>query len=181
MGYMDRYLQSKGLSDETRVPHPWVMEGIGVGVLGGAAVALWFLILDTIQHKPFFTPAALGSLLFYGAQGTADVRRDFATIGSYTLIHFAAFIGLGMLFLWMVEKVRWWPQQWLIAVLAFILIDGLFAGTIAMFGVWVLESIGMWAIMIANLVAIAVMGGAVWATHPELRDLAHHKPIHTAV
>jgi peptidoglycan/LPS O-acetylase OafA/YrhL len=180
MAYMDRYLQSKGLTGEARPPRRWLTEGIGIGVLGGASVATWFLILDVITRRPLFTPAALGSTLFYGAQSAGEVHRDFPTIAAYTLLHFAVFIGLGMLFVWTVEKVRSRPQQWLIALLGFILLDGLFAGTVAMFGVWVLESIGMWAVVIGNVIAIAVMVGATWATHPELRQLVH-KPVQTAV
>src|SRR5205823_1851736 len=36
-------------------------EGFIAGLIGAGAVALWFLIVDIIAGRPFFTPAMLGS------------------------------------------------------------------------------------------------------------------------
>jgi len=58
-------------------------------------------------------------VLFFGATGPEEVHRTFATIGGYTLIHFAVFATLGALFTWMVDKVQSTPRQWLIMLLAF--------------------------------------------------------------
>src|SRR5262249_49790896 len=147
MAYMDRYLQTKGVS-VAPMPHRWLPEGIGVGVLGGAAVALWFLVLDVIVRSPLYTPAALGSAFFFGAQGPEEVQRTFATVGGYTMLHFAVFMALGAIFTWIADKVESVPRRWLIALLALIIMDGLFAGTVMMFGEWVIESVGVWAIAV---------------------------------
>ena len=40
-------------------------EGFIAGLIGAGAVALWFLIVDTIAGRPFFTPAMLGSLAWW--------------------------------------------------------------------------------------------------------------------
>ena len=37
--------------------HSVVGEGTDVGIIGGLAVALWFLLLDTIAGHPFLTRA----------------------------------------------------------------------------------------------------------------------------
>src|SRR5690349_7915537 len=105
MAYMDRYLQTKGLAVDASPRHRWLTEGIGVGMLGGAAVAIWFLILDLLTRSALYTPAALGSAVFHGAQGPSEIQRNFATIGSYTILHFGIFVLLGMLFVWMVDHV----------------------------------------------------------------------------
>ena len=42
-------------------------EGFWAGCIGAAAVAVWFLIVDTVNGRPFFTPAMLGSAVFWGA------------------------------------------------------------------------------------------------------------------
>ena len=176
MAYLDRNTQINGLPRDARVPHLWVSEGIGVGVLGGAGVAIWFLILDMVTREPLYTPAALGSVFFFGAEGPQEIQRNFTTIGGYTILHFAAFMLMGMIFTFMVEKVQAGPHRWLIALMAFILLDGLFAGTIAALGAWVIASIGMWAIIVGNLIAIFIMAAALWKTHPRLHDLAQ-KPV----
>jgi hypothetical protein len=149
-------------------------------VLGGAGVAVWFAILDLIMREPLYTPAALGSVFFFGAEGPQEVQRNFTTVGGYTFVHFAAFILMGMIFTFMVEKVQRGPHRWLIALMAFILLDGLFAGTVAALGAWVIAALGVWAIIVGNLIAIAIMAGAVWKTHPRLHDLAG-KPVQTVV
>ena len=41
-------------------------EGFVGGCIGAAAVATWFLLVDTIGGRPFFTPAMLGSAVFFG-------------------------------------------------------------------------------------------------------------------
>src|SRR4051812_1249678 len=138
MAYMDRYLQTKGLAADAAPRHRWLTEGIGVGFFAGVAVAIWFLILDLLTRTAFFTPAALGSAFFNGAQGPADVQKTFATIGGYTIVHFIVFITIGALFVWMVDRVQSRPRQWLIAIMAFILLDGLFVSTIAVVAIWVL-------------------------------------------
>jgi hypothetical protein len=120
-------------------------------------------------------------LLFFGATGPADIRRTFAVIGGYTILHFAVFMALGALFVWMVDRVQSAPRRWLMMVLAFILLDGLFAGTIAMLGEWVIASIGVWAIVVGNVVAVLAMGAMIWATHPELRHQLVDRTVHTTV
>jgi hypothetical protein len=39
-------------SGSSRLPQ----EGIVAGVIGAATVAIWFLILDTLKGRPFYTP-----------------------------------------------------------------------------------------------------------------------------
>ena len=184
MAYKDTDVHSQHRSwDPVALPpHRWLPEGVAVGFVGGAAVALWFLILDALTRTPLYTPAALGSVLFFGANGPAEMHRTLGTIGGYTIVHFAVFAALGALFTWMVDKVQSTPRQWLIMLLAFILLDGLFAGTVAVLGEWVIQSIGVWAVAIGNLVAVGIMAAMVWATHPQLRrQVTASAPIQTSV
>ncbi len=44
-------------------------EGIVAGVVGAATVAVWFLVLDTIAGRPFYTPTVLGTALFRKGAG----------------------------------------------------------------------------------------------------------------
>ena len=46
-------------------------EGFIAGVIGAGGVALWFLIIDTVSGRPFYTPALLGSALFLGLRDPA--------------------------------------------------------------------------------------------------------------
>ena len=46
-------------------------EGIVAGLLGAATVALWFLVIDTINGHPLYTPTVLGTAVFRGGAGLA--------------------------------------------------------------------------------------------------------------
>ncbi|MBW8771161.1 MAG: hypothetical protein JF589_15515, partial [Gemmatimonadetes bacterium] len=76
--------------------HTIARDGIVAGILGATAVALWFLVVDTIYGHPFATPAALGRGLVgilgpHGSEGTA------VFVAAYTVFHYLAFIGVGLL------------------------------------------------------------------------------------
>ena len=75
--------------------HRTIREGVVAGVLGASAVAIWFLILDTASGRPFYTPQMLGASLatFFGAPGTGNA---IPLVLGYTLVHFAAFILIGI-------------------------------------------------------------------------------------
>jgi hypothetical protein len=73
-----------------------VREGIVAGTLGGAIVALWYLICDTIGGRPFHTPALLSAIFFNGLRGHDVGAATLAPVLSFTLLHFAAFIAFGV-------------------------------------------------------------------------------------
>ena len=47
-------------------PGEFLLESLYAGVLGGSAVALFFLVGDLLEGRPFFTPSLIGSVLFHG-------------------------------------------------------------------------------------------------------------------
>src|SRR3989442_7173790 len=70
-------------------------EGFIAGLIGAGVVALWFLIVDIIAGRPFFTPAMLGSAVFWGVHDPALVVIEYSRIIGYTMIHVTAFILVG--------------------------------------------------------------------------------------
>src|SRR2546427_10757203 len=70
-------------------------EGFIAGCIGPATVAVWFLIIDSINGHPFFTPARLGSAAVWGSAGTGGVERETGVIFGLTLIHVGAVVALG--------------------------------------------------------------------------------------
>jgi len=70
-------------------------DAFGAGSIGGSIVALFFLAIDSVQGRPFFTPSLMGTVLFTSgsAQAVTDVRMDM--VAYYTLVHFAVFGILG--------------------------------------------------------------------------------------
>jgi hypothetical protein len=45
----------------------------------------------------------------------------------------------------------------------------------------VLGTLGIWSVVIGNLLAVASMGAYVWLTHPTLRHRLSAEPLHVRV
>jgi len=77
MAYLHRAMRAESpLGWNVLRRYPLVFHGLTTGLVGAAAVALWFFLLDLASARPFNTPAALGSAILLGAQGPADVRMN---------------------------------------------------------------------------------------------------------
>lgn len=155
--------------------------GLLTGVFGAGTVAMWFLMLDIAAANPFFTPAALGSVLFLGAASSADVQVSLGVVAGYTFLHLSAFGVVGIGLTWLAERLERAPSFWLLALLSLIVLEGLFLGTLGVLSHWVLGRIGWWAIGVGNISAVVVMGIWLWRTHPQLREQFVEKPVHTKV
>jgi hypothetical protein len=70
--------------------HSIPAEGTDVGIIGGLAVALWFLVLDTIAGKPLLTPSLLGQVVLMGDPTPETDSIIFGAILLYTAFHFIA-------------------------------------------------------------------------------------------
>lgn len=154
--------------------HRTIKEGLVAGLLGAAAVMLWFLVLDVVQDRVFFTPAALGSAIFLGARGIEDVVISTGTVAGYTGIHLVAFLLAGLGGSAMVEGARRQPPLLLGTILFFVTLEVLFIGLMAIAAEWLLDTIQWWTIVAGNLIAAGVMGGYLLFEHPELREHLTH-------
>lgn len=161
--------------------HPLLTAGIVTGLVGGFAVAVWFLIVDTIAGQPLYTPAALGSLVFLGASGPAEVQLSAAVIAGYSVLHFAVFAAAGLALTWLADQLERTPAFWLMAFMAFVILEGVFLGGTLALGGWVLGALGPWAVGVGNVVAIASMAGWLWGMRPGLRRQLRAVPADTRV
>lgn len=148
--------------------HPVLTEGIGAGLVGAATVAVWFLLIDTAAGRPFHTPAALGSAVFLGAQSEGDVHASAGLLAGYTMLHVAVFVSLGVLMAAVATYLERAASRVLLVALALIVCEAGVVAGLWVIAAWVLGSIGLWAITVANALALAAMGWYVWRTHRAL-------------
>lgn len=160
---------------------PSLTQGLATGLVGAGTSAFWFFILDVIFARPFYTPAALGSAILLGAEGPAQVDVSLGLIAAYSVVHLAAFSVVGILVVCVAQCLERTPSLWLLVVMAFIVLDALFLGTVGLLSDWVMGVLGWWAVGIGNLVAVAAMGGLVWQRSPELRHRLLEEPVSTRV
>src|SRR5258708_34327826 len=85
--------------------HKIVRDGIIAGILGATAVAVWFLGVDLIYAHAFATPTALGRglLRLFGPPGSEGPA---VFVVAYTIFHYAAFVGAGLL----ISVIVHWAQ-----------------------------------------------------------------------
>src|SRR5262245_28424166 len=93
MAYLRAQAELRGMTWRERFATQRVLrEAVVSGLLGAGAIALWFFILDYSRGRPFFTPAALGSVLFLGARSIVGVQVTVGTVLGYTIIHLVMFL-----------------------------------------------------------------------------------------
>jgi hypothetical protein len=170
MGYLQLGAEASAPSWLTALTqHRIVQEGVIVGVIGALSVAFWFLIFDTIRGQFFYTPGALGSALFLGVAHISEVQVSLLTVGGYTIVHFAAFIVVGLAASTIVVQAEKFPPLLLAGLLIFVTSEAFFLGLLAVVGEWLLGALGWIVIGLANLVATLAMAFYLLYAHPKLR------------
>ncbi|MFQ6046042.1 MAG: hypothetical protein ACE5PT_06750, partial [Gemmatimonadales bacterium] len=161
---------------EARVDVPRIMrEGFVAGLIGAGAVAVWFLIVDTIAGRPFFTPAMLGSAVFWGVRDPAAVEIAFPTVVGYTMIHVLAFLVGGAVDAAMASMVESFPSTLFLVVVFFAIFEFGFYLVVAVVARPLLGALAWWAVAAGNLIAAFGMGYFLWRLHPSIREsLALH-------
>lgn len=171
MVYLSRAGIAAGRSwSEALARHRVAREGVVAGLLGGLAVAGWFFMVDLFMGRLLYTPGALGSALFQGVSSAAGVEVSAATVLGYTLVHFAGFLLMGLVFSALVTRAEENPPLLMGLVLLFVTFETLLLGLVAILAAWLLDALPWWSIGLSNLVAAGVMAAYLWRRHPALRE-----------
>jgi uncharacterized membrane protein YphA (DoxX/SURF4 family) len=156
-------------------PHPLLHDGIIAGLIGASAIAIWFLIIDTIAGQPFRTPAALGNGLLdvFGPADATDSKMTFVLV--YTVFHFGAFMFVGLLASLIVHLAKREPSILLGFVVLFVATEiGFYGFTGLLHEASSLKSLVWYQVMLGNLIAASAMGYYFWRTHRELGEEFRH-------
>ncbi len=157
--------------------HSTMAEGTDVGIIGGVAVALWFLILDTIAGQPFQTPSLLGQVVLFGNARPDTSDLVFGAILVYTAFHFAVFALLGM---GLVVLVHWAVHDSVVryALLpVFLVFEVMFYGLLEVLSERTNTLFPFWAVVTANTLAAASMGIYLWVRHPDFHRACRETPL----
>ncbi len=165
--------------------HRIVREGFVAGLIGAIAVAAWFLIIDTINGRPFFTPAMLGSAVFWGnfdpdavqALFASDPERIFAAVIGYTMVHVVAFIIVGMIAAALAYEVELFPSTLFVVVVFFAIFEFGFYIVVAVLAQPLLGALAWWNVAIGNAIAALGMGYYLWRKHPKIREELMRHPL----
>jgi hypothetical protein len=149
-------------------------EGITAGVLGGAAIAVWFFLIDLIHGHPLYTPTVLGTALFRGGAGldspeTLPISFEMVTV--FTWVHFMVFAVIGGAAAYLLAIAEKMPNSGFGILLLFVVFECGFIAVSMTFAESALDAIGPFAVFVGNLLAAAVMVMYFRRRHPALRIL----------
>jgi hypothetical protein len=152
-------------------------EGLLGGLIGAGSVASWFLVVDLIAGRPFFTPAVLGSAVFWGLRDAAMVVIGFQTVAAYTVVHVLAFVLVGTIASKLLSEAEKDPGVLWLLIEFFVALEFGFHATVALVFTPLLAELAWLNVGIGNLIAAGVMGYYFWRVQPALhRDLDQRPP-----
>jgi hypothetical protein len=159
--------------------HNLLSEGTDVGALGAVAVAAFFLLLDLAAGHPLRTPSVLGQVVLFGNSQPDLAHIDLGAVLMYTVVHFVAFAGFGILVTDVVHLAMRHPIFLFALMMIFVVFEVFFYAFTYMFFASTRELFPWWSVLAANLIASVVMGTFLWHRHPALRRELRHHPLGT--
>ena len=156
--------------------HRTLREGVVAGALAATAVAIWFLVLDTVAGRPFATPAMLGaSLSSLFAMPTVAPTATAASVLGYTAFHYAAFAVAGLIGATVMNNAEEEPSVLIGFFILFIAFEFGWYGLSAIlarseyFG-----QLAWYQVFLANLIAAGTIGTYLFRRHPGLASRFAH-------
>lgn len=150
-----------------------VRDGLVVGLIGFAAVALFYAAFDFLAARGFlFTVNLLGKAVFLGLRDPGvlmtPIAIDFTGVILYTALHLVVAIAIGLVVSWLVTQLDAPPAQARLAML--VIIAGFF---VTIFFIGMVSSpikalLPWWSVVLANALAVVVAGAYLLGRHPGL-------------
>lgn len=147
-------------------------QGIVAGSLGAATIALWFLILDTINGRPLYTPTVLGTALFRGGAGLdspESLHVSFDMVLAFTWVHLLVFVVIGGIASHLLAASEGRPNLGFGVVILFVVFEFGFIAVSTMVAEAIPHALAWPAVLVGNLLAAAVMAIYLWRQHPNLK------------
>lgn len=148
--------------------HGTIREGVIAGVLGGTAVALYFLVIDAIGGRLLYTPTVLGGAItsiLWPAENPSPLQN----VILFTIIHYLAFFAFGVATTAMIHGSARHPPMLAGLLMLFVAFEVAFYGFTYVISLWTpMQEIPWYHAGIANLIAAFLMGQYLWRRHPEI-------------
>jgi len=146
-------------------------EGIVGGLIGAAVIAVWFLILDSLNGRPLYTPTVLGTALFRRGEGLASLENlpvSMEMVLMYTWVHGLAFCVIGGVAARLLALAEKNLNLGFGIVIFFVVFEFGFIAAAFLFAEAVLRALAWPAVLSGNLLAAGAMALYFWRRHPNL-------------
>ncbi|OLA96413.1 MAG: hypothetical protein AUH20_03780 [Candidatus Rokubacteria bacterium 13_2_20CM_69_15_2] len=162
-------------TDATTIPESRTtalyQEGLVAGLVGAATIALWFLILDSLSGRPLYTPTVLGTALFRrgGTTPLSEILPNLEMVLMFTWVHGLVFVAIGGIVARLLALAERQPSVGFGILMLFVFFEFGFIVAAMFFAEPILHALAWPAVLVANILAAAAMGGYFWLRHPNLR------------
>lgn len=152
--------------------------GLFAGLLGYGTVVVVFAAANLLGGRsPFYTPAMLGSAMFYALRDPAALVVSPGPVLAYNMVHVLAFLALGMLAAWLVAVSERYPAARFLALFVLVFVGGHVYAGLLIFAEPLLRGSAWLVIAVASIAAAVVMGWYLLRLHPLLRSGLANIPI----
>jgi putative oxidoreductase len=159
-----------GYDAAVKTPRPLVKEGVMAGVIGATAIAVWFFFVDAVAGEALFTPRTLGYAVLSILGPVPEHPSGLLLVILYTLVHYSAFIVVGLIAAMIVQLANEEPSILMGFVVLFAAIEvGFYALVGLLQQATPLGSLAWYNVMVGNLLAAATMGVFLLRAHPILK------------
>ena len=128
-------------------------DGTMAGVIGASALALFMLLVDTARREALYTPSVMGSALLRGVPPSEATGIDLSMVAGFSILHGAAFIGVGILAAWATAMRHASVATFTLAIALFAVLELGFLFTCALLQPALLEAVGVAPATVGNLLA----------------------------
>lgn len=146
-------------------------EGIAAGLLGAAAVALWFLLIDSLSGLPGRTPSVLGQAILLNDPDPVVHQVVLGPLLAYTVAHVAVFAVIGCLVVWLVNRAEHQRIFWFALLILMAVFEVFFVGFLQFWASHTAGQFPVWTVVVANALALVVMVGFALRRHPRVGRL----------
>jgi hypothetical protein len=146
-------------------------EGLVAGLIGATTIAVWFLLLDILNGRPFHTPTVLGTALFRQSAGLDRPDNLVVSIDMvlmYTWVHGMVFCMIGVAASKLIALAERNSNLGFGVLLFFVFFEFGFIAIALVFAEPVLHALAWPAILVGNLLAAGTMGWYFWRHHLSL-------------
>lgn len=171
--HMIARLPSAGWEVTMAQPRRTMREGLIVGLIGYATVAVFYTLFDLLAGRGWiFTLNLLGNVLFRGVRDSAvlllPMQPDLGAMFAYNLLHLVTSVAVGLLVASLVARVERHPRTGYSVLLFLVAGYVITVAAGAMFARDIAPLLPLWSIVIVNTLAAIGGGLFLWHTHPEL-------------
>lgn len=152
-------------------------EGFIAGVIGAAAVAVWFFLVDLVAGTAFYTPSILGQAVFWGLRDPATADVTFPSVIAYTAVHVLAFGVVGVAAAALTFMVDRWPTTAFLVIVFFAIFEVGFYILVMLAARPLLGALAWTNVAIGNLIAAVGMGYYLWKAHPHIAKALQEHPL----